>query len=730
MKDKIDILVVDDLPDKLMALETVLSELGENVVCARSGREALRHLLERDFAVILLDVNMPDMDGFETAALIRQRRRSAHTPIIFVTAYQDELNLAQGYSLGAVDYILSPILPDVLRTKVAVFAELFRKTEQIKRQAEERVALAREQAARTAAEEATRRSQFLAEASRALVRSLDFQATLESAGKLVVPFLGDLSAIALCDEQGGIHKMLLTAMDVEGGRCWQSVLGGTEIHRQLMQAFHHALQTGRPERFQGGLHWRPDTVSWPGLPAPGAAPSADSAPIDDARAATLVIPVQARGKTMGVLAIAMGPSGRSHQPADFAVAEDLAGRIGIALDNARLYRDIQEADRRKNEFLNMLAHELRNPLAPIRNAVEILRLQVQTDPNVRWAHDVIERQVEQMVRLVDDLLDVSRITHGKITLRKEMVEVATVVARAIETSRPLIDVRRHDFTLSLMPEPLVLDVDPTRLAQVLANILNNAAKYTGEGGRISLRVGREEGDVVFRIRDNGIGIPPEMLSQVFELFTQVDRSLDRSEGGLGIGLTVVRRLVEMHGGSVRAYSAGLNQGSEFVVRIPMTTMSAPLLPLPGPTMAAREPLPAAAKILLVDDNIDAADSLGLLLRSRGHEICIAYDGHSALQAAGAFRPDFILLDIGLPGMNGYDVARALRRTPELEKPILVAVTGYGNEADVRQAMDAGFDHHLVKPVNPEILPELFTSLLARRGKRAEELVAASPNGQH
>ncbi len=725
MKDKIDILVVDDLPDKLMALETVLSELGENVVCARSGREALRHLLERDFAVILLDVNMPDMDGFETATLIRQRRRSAHTPIIFITAYQDELNLAQGYSLGAVDYILSPILPDVLRTKVAVFAELFRKTEQIKRQAEERVALAREQAARAAAEEATRRSQFLAEASRALVRSLDFQATLESAGKLVVPFLGDLSAIALRDELAGLHKVLVTGMDVEGGRCWQSVLGDTEVHDELAKALQQALRTGKPELFREGVHWRPAAVSWPGLAA-----SADTTRRGDARAATLVIPVQARGKTMGALAIAMGPSGRAHHPGDFAVAEDLAGRIGIALDNARLYRDIQEADRRKNEFLNMLAHELRNPLAPIRNAVEILRLQVQTDPNVRWAYDVIERQVEQMVRLVDDLLDVSRITHGKITLRKEMVEVATVVARAIETSRPLIDARRHDFAVSLMPEPLVLEVDPTRLAQVLANILNNAAKYTGEGGRISLRAGREEGDVVFRIRDNGIGIPPEMLSQVFELFTQVDRSLDRSEGGLGIGLTVVRRLVEMHGGSVQAYSAGLNQGSEFVVRIPVTAKPAPLTASPGPTPPAPEPLAAAAKILLVDDNIDAADSLGLLLRSRGHEICIAYDGHSALQAAGAFRPDFILLDIGLPGMNGYEVARALRRAPELDHPILVAVTGYGNEADVRQAMDAGFDHHLVKPVNPEILPELFTSLMAGRSKRSEELVGSSPNGQH
>src|SRR5262245_5507006 len=265
MKDKIDILVVDDLPDKLMALETVLSELGENVVCARSGREALRHLLERDFAVILLDVNMPDMDGFETATLIRQRKRSAHTPIIFITAYQDELNLAQGYSLGAVDYILSPILPDVLRTKVAVFAELFRKTEQIKRQAEERVALAREQAARAAAEEATRRSQFLAEASRALVRSLDFQATLESAGRLVVPFLGDLSAIALRDEQGGIYKILLTAMDVEGGRCWQGVLGARDIHDDLARALQQGLQTGKAELFQNGLHWRPQAVSWPGV---------------------------------------------------------------------------------------------------------------------------------------------------------------------------------------------------------------------------------------------------------------------------------------------------------------------------------------------------------------------------------------------------------------------------------------------------------------------------------
>ncbi len=276
----------------------------------------------------------------------------------------------------------------------------------------------------------------------------------------------------------------------------------------------------------------------------------------------------ARGHALGAIAIAIGEGRGRFGPDEVGLARDLASRAAIAIDNARLYRDVQENNRRKNEFLAMLAHELRNPLAPIRNAAEIIRMLNIPDPNLDWATDVISRQVEQLIRLVNDLLDISRITGGKIQLRKEPLDVAVAVARAVETSRPLIDSRRHAFSVDLPPYPLLVEGDLVRLSQVLSNLLNNAAKYTEEGGRISLDVAHDAGEAVFRVRDTGIGIDPEMMPCIFELFTQVDRSLDRSQGGLGVGLTLVRQLVEMHGGTVQVFSDGPNRGSEFVVRLP------------------------------------------------------------------------------------------------------------------------------------------------------------------
>ena len=286
----------------------------------------------------------------------------------------------------------------------------------------------------------------------------------------------------------------------------------------------------------------------------------------------LIVPLFARGRTLGAITLALCGDRRRYGPEDLALASDLAGRAAIAIDNARLYRDVQENNRRKNEFLAMLAHELRNPLAPIRNAVEILRMLDIPEPNLQWANDVIARQVEHLVRLVDDLLDISRITGGKIQLRMEPVDVSVAVARAVETSRPLIDGRRHELIVTIPPQPIYVRADLVRLAQVLANLLNNAAKYTEEGGRIALEVTQVGDEVVFRVRDNGIGIAPEMVSSVFDLFIQVDRSLDRSQGGLGVGLTLVRQLVEMHGGSVQAHSEG---------RQPRQRVRDPATPLAG-----------------------------------------------------------------------------------------------------------------------------------------------------
>jgi signal transduction histidine kinase/DNA-binding response OmpR family regulator len=700
--EAVDILVVDDLPEKLLVIETILEGLGQNIVKARSGREALRYLLDREFAVILLDVNMPDMDGLETAAMIRQRRQTSQTPIIFITAFGDDVHSAQGYSLGAVDYIYSPVVPEILRAKVGVFVDLFKKTLQVRRQAEERVALVREQAARAAAEEATRRSAFLAEASKVLTKSLDYEATLRGVARLLVPELGDFAALTVVDDRSGSWDNLVVLKDPIDGSRKKFRPSRPELDPALCETIHRVLASGMPEH----------------VPEDGG-----TGPWAEAR----VRPLEARGRIMGTLALAGGQAGPRPGTDDLALAEDLAGRAAIAIDNARLYRDIQEDDRRKNEFLAMLAHELRNPLAPIRNAVEILQHLGLKDGDLGWASDVISRQVEQMVRLVDDLLDISRITGGKVQLRKEPIDVASVVARAVETSRPLIEARGHRLDVDLPGEPLWVIGDRTRLSQVLANVLNNAAKYTANGGEIALRVGRESEEAVFRVHDTGIGIPPEMLSRVFDLFTQVDRSLDRSEGGLGIGLTLVHRLMELHGGRVEARSEGPGRGSEFILRLPAASANgqhggAEAIPTPADT-AARADRRAPCRILIVDDNQDSARTLERLLRIPGHEVHTAPDGPAGLGLMDAVQPDIVLLDIGLPGMDGYEVARRIRERPDGAGILLVALTGYGRAEDRARSREAGFDHHFTKPVELDALLSLIDSH-GRSGRRGDAAVPA------
>lgn len=721
--DKINILIVDDLPEKLLVLESILEELGENVVKANSGAEALRLVLAHDFAVILLDVYMPGMNGFETAALIRQRRKSAHTPIIYITAFTDEMHTAQGYSMGAVDYILSPIVPEILRTKVRVFVDLYRMTQQVKRQADERVALAREQAARAAAEEATRRSTFLAEASKVLSSSLDYEATLRDLLRLSAPYLGDLTAITLVDERGRLRQTELAWSDPLCGACALAVPTPEGLHEDLVRAIRRVLESGQ-------LEYRPDLTTGTSILSEIRSSCDNSVPRGDAPqlgrvsapqpnfdlSAVVLLPLLARERALGVLTLGMGPSGRRYSSSDLALAEDLAARAAIALDNARLYRNVQESDRHKNEFLSMLAHELRNPLAPIRNAIQLLRLDRSATVNAQAVHDMIDRQVHQLVRLVDDLLDLSRITRGKIHLKIETVDVANVIARAVETSRPLLDARKHELTVDLPFEPLRLRGDPVRLGQVVSNLLNNSAKYTEEGGRIRLGVERENETIRVRVRDNGVGIPEDMLLSIFELFTQVDRSLDRSQGGLGIGLTLVHKLVEMHGGRVEALSAGPNCGSEFIVHLPAlpaeandsTNADAPPYSLEeAPSSAAGG---SRLRVLIVDDNADAARSLGMLMEIRGHETRLCFDGQAGLMEAEQFLPEVILLDIGLPGLDGLEVARRLRAMNLSPRPLLIALTGYGQAEDVRRSKEAGFDHHLVKPADPQALTDLLASV--------------------
>jgi PAS domain S-box-containing protein len=391
-------------------------------------------------------------------------------------------------------------------------------------------------------------------------------------------------------------------------------------------------------------------------------------------------------------------------------ADVLVGGMAIDItDRLEMEAALKEADRRKDEFLATLAHELRNPLAAIRNGLEILRL-AAADPHViDEIRTLIDRQVSHMVRLIDDLMDVSRISRGKLELRRERVELAAVVEAALETSRPLIEASRHEFAVTLPARPIYVDADVTRLSQVFSNLLNNAAKYTEPGGFISLTVERRGSEAVVSVRDDGVGIPPEMLPRVFDLFTQVDRTRERSQGGLGIGLTLVKRLVGMHGGSVEARSGGRGLGSEFVVRLPMS--AAP--PAEATIVAgdARMADPAAGRrILVVDDREDSAQTLARFVTMIGHEARTASDGGEAVAAAEEYRPEVILLDIGLPVMNGYDVARAVRARAWGRDILIVALTGWGQDGDRRQSKEAGIDHHLVKPVDLQALQDLLFRL--------------------
>jgi signal transduction histidine kinase len=422
------------------------------------------------------------------------------------------------------------------------------------------------------------------------------------------------------------------------------------------------------------------------------------------------VPLSVRGKTLGVITFVTGESHRRYSRRDLALAEDLARRAAVAVENATLLRALRESDRAKDVFLATLAHELRNPLAPVWNGLTIISRAPQDTKRVVQVAGMIERQVGQLARLVDDLLDVSRITTGKIVLKRVRCDLGAIVRSAIETSRPHIEAARHGLSVELPDQPLETDGDPVRLAQVFANLLNNASKYTRPGGQIEVVAQAEPEWLVVRVRDTGEGIPPEMLGKVFGLFTQVTHPAERHQGGLGIGLSLVEGLVRLHGGTVEARSAGIGHGSEFVVRLP------PLRREPqgedqtmaGDTAAAPLDVPErrAPSILVVDDNIDGAATLAELLQMLGCRVRVANDGGSALAIVAEMAPDVVLLDIGLPDLNGYEVARRVRAMSGIGQPRLIALTGWGQEQDKRLAAQAGFDDHWTKPVDPMRLQQL------------------------
>jgi signal transduction histidine kinase/ActR/RegA family two-component response regulator len=420
------------------------------------------------------------------------------------------------------------------------------------------------------------------------------------------------------------------------------------------------------------------------------------------------------GKILGMLSTHFRAP---HRPSDrdLRLLDLYARHAADLVERNRFEQALRDADRRKDEFVATLAHELRNPLAPIRNAVQVLRIKKVSDPELCSARDIVDRQVQQMARLVDDLLDVSRITRGKVQLRKERIELSNAVRSAVEAVRPLIDAQAHQLTVTLPSAPVHLHADPIRLAQIFSNLLHNAAKFTEKGGHIWLTVEPQRDVVVVSVRDTGIGIAAEHLPHLFNMFSQVVPALQRSQGGLGIGLALVKGLVELHGGNVEVRSAGSGKGSEFTVRLPADeTQEKTEAESDGE--AEKTTTQPKCCILVADDLRDTAESLAMMLRLAGHEVQTANDGLEAVQAAAAFRPDIALLDIGMPKMNGYEAARSIRREPWGKNIVLIAVTGWGQEDDKRRAVEAGFDHHLTKPVSPGALEKLLVAVASSRSR--------------
>ncbi len=723
--EKVNILIVDDLPDKLLVFATVLEELGQNLVFVKSGREALREVLQREFAVILLDVNMPEIDGFETAALLRQYKRSADTPIIFITSFADEIQTERGYAMGAVDYIQSPVVPHILRSKVRVFVRLFAMQRQIRRQADAHAAVLAADAARRVAEANDRRSAFLANASRVLNGSLDVKVGVHALAGLVVPELASLAVVMPVsgDEQMGESIVI-------GGRSGAverplSTLDGT-ILAALTLAMHGRHRVDLPAERLAGLGALDGNE-----PPPGDSP-------DTAWCAVSAVPLLSGDRLHGVLLLA---ASRRGQQADWSVLGDLAARAAAAFENARLYgslqleiverraaeAELQEASRRKDEFLAMLSHELRNPLAPIRTALEVIRRIAPPDPKFAWASDIMVRQLRQLTRLVEELLDVARISQGKIVLKREKVDLNAVIAHSVETAQPNVDARGQTLRVRPFSEPLWLHGDFARLAQIVSNLLHNASKYSADGSAIELNTSVESNGAVIRVCDQGIGIDAQLLPRVFDLFTQGTRGLDRAQGGLGVGLTLARRLAQMHGGGIEAFSAGAGTGSEFVVRLPCLG-----LVRGGEAVAVQAParLPLSCRVLIVDDNHDAALSLATYLEMSGHEVRTAGDGRQALDVAEGFTPQAVVLDIGLPILDGYQVAKELRLAPPTQQSLLLALTGYGQKEDQLAATRAGFDRHFVKPVDPAALAACIETWLLTNAASGGAAQARPGMGSH
>jgi PAS domain S-box-containing protein len=533
---------------------------------------------------------------------------------------------------------------------------------------------------------------FLAEASAELAALSDYSATLQRIARLAVPHFADWCAVDMLDAAGALHRVAVAHVDPD-----------------RVRLAHELYERHPPDPADNGGTWRVIRSKRPAI-VPVITDEMLAAVVPDPdylRAlrslglhSYMAVPLLARDKVLGVISFFTSESRREFTGRDLTNACDLAARAAVAIRNAELMDTLREADAAKDVFLATLAHELRNPIAPIANTLALLTR--SSDPAALLAQSVpvMQRQMAQLTRLVDDLLDLARINSGKIELRRDVLELREVVRTAIETSQPMIDRCGHSLVVELPGEPVFVDGDPVRLAQVFSNLLNNAAKYTPDGGRIALRMEAVGDHVQICVSDTGIGIAPELLRRVFDLFAQASHPAGAEPHGLGIGLYLVRGLVQMHGGTIKAESAGLGKGSSFTIGLPRVTAPAATTRAPSGTAGVVQ-----KKVLVVDDNRDAAETLAQLLEVLGHSPATAHDGESALGMLREFAPDVVLLDIGLPGLDGYEVARRIRASGDTGTR-LVALTGWGQPEDKRKAADAGFDAHWTKPVNPEDLEKI------------------------
>ncbi len=551
---------------------------------------------------------------------------------------------------------------------------------------------------------AERTSRFMAEASRTVSTLVDYNTALKTVAQLAVPDFADWCAVDMVETSGIVRRLALCHSDPAKVELAFALERRYPARRDAPHGVYEVLRTGRSEIMADIPDRLIEQAAY------------DAEHLDAIRTLGLrsyiAVPLRAAGRPIGVITfIATDASGRRYDARDLSTAEELADRASIAIENARLYSELQDAARHKDEFLAVLAHELRNPVAPLRTALQLLEVAGDDVARRARACGVMGRQLHQLVRLVDDLLDVSRITRGRIELKKQPVELATILQNAIETSRPMIEANGHQLTVTFPREPIVVDADATRLAQVFANLLNNAAKYTPRGGHIDLAAECDRAVATVRVGDTGTGIPPEMLTRVFDMFVQVDRSFEKTSGGLGIGLTLVKRLVEMHGGTVEARSDGDNKGSEFVVSLPVVSNTRQVVDEPRAAVAT-VPLSSRRRILVADDNEDAAECLAEALRLIGHDVRTVHDGVAAVSTAEAIRPDIVLLDLGMPRMDGYEAAKRIREQLG-PAAVIVAVTGWGQQEDQRRSRAAGFDRHLIKPIDISDVVALTDAISAR-----------------